>query len=103
VVLDCTVYLDGQSIEPWHPYTQASQVPLSPGQIYELQIEIFPTSETFEPGHQMRVTITTSDIPHEMQTLSTTSDSAGVDTLYFGGLTPSSIYLGSTTPIATSP
>ncbi|HYA67246.1 MAG TPA: CocE/NonD family hydrolase C-terminal non-catalytic domain-containing protein, partial [Acidimicrobiales bacterium] len=78
-------------------------VPLSPGQVYELQIEIFPTSEAFEPGHQMRVTITTSDIPHETQTLSTTSDSAGVDTFYFGGPTPSSIYLGTTTPIAAAP
>ena len=103
VVLGCTVYLDGQSVEPWHPYTQASQVPLGPGQVYQLQVEIFPTSETFESGHEMRVTITTSDIPHEMQTLSTTSDSAGIDTFYFGGPTPSSIYLGTTTPIAVAP
>ncbi len=103
VVLDCTVYLDGQSIDPWHPYTQASQVPLQPENIYELRVEIFPTSETFEPGHQMRVTITTSDIPHEMQTASTTSDSAGMDTFYFGGSTPSSVYLGTTTPLATTP
>lgn len=103
VVLDCSVYLDGQSIDPWHPYTQASQVALKPGKIYELRIEIFPTSETFKPGHQMRVTITTSDVPHEMQTASTTSDSAGMDTFYFGGSTPSSVYLGTTTPLATTP
>ncbi len=96
VVLNCSVYLDGQSIEPWHPYTKASQTALQPGTIYELRIEIFPTSETFEPGHEMRLTITTSDIPHELQTLSTTVSSAGVDTFYFGGKTPSSIYLGTT-------
>lgn len=97
VVLDCTVYLGGHSIDPWHPYTEASQAALQPGKIYELQIEIFSTSETFEPGHEMRITITTSDIPHEMQSLSTTTDSAGVDTFYFGGKTPSSIYVATTT------
>jgi len=98
VVLNCSVYLDFQSIEPWHPYTQASQAALQPGKIYELRIEIFPTSQTFEPGHAMRVTITTSDIPHELQTVSTTVHSVGVDTFYFGGNAPSSIFLGATRP-----
>jgi len=98
VVDGCSQYLDGQSIDPWHPYTEASQKPLEPGKIYELQIEIFPTRATFEPGQRMRVTITTSDVPHETQTLSTTLSSIGVDTFYFGGRTPSSIYLGTTTP-----
>lgn len=98
VVVGCSVYLDGQSVEPWHPYTQASQVPLTPGRIYELRIEIFPTSQTFEPGQQMRLTITTSDVPHETQTLSTTANAVGIDTFYLGGRTPSSIYLGTTTP-----
>lgn len=98
-VLNCSVYLDGQSIEPWHPYTQASQVPLRPGKLYGLRIEIFPTTQTFEPGHQMRMTITTSDYPHELQTASTTASSVGVDSFYFGGRTPSSIYVGTTTPI----
>jgi putative CocE/NonD family hydrolase len=96
IVLDCSVYLDGQSIEPWHPYTQQSQQPLSPGAVYELQVEIFPTSATFEPGHQLRLTITTSDLPHETETASTTASSAGVDTFYFGPSHPSSIYLGTT-------
>jgi putative CocE/NonD family hydrolase len=103
VVLDCSVYLDGQSIQPWHPYTQASQIPLQAGRIYELRMEIFPTSATFEPGHEMRVTITTSDIPHESQSLSTMTGSTGIDTFYFGGNTPSSIYLGTTTPVKPRP
>ncbi|HLX89388.1 MAG TPA: CocE/NonD family hydrolase C-terminal non-catalytic domain-containing protein [Acidimicrobiales bacterium] len=82
---------------PWHPFTPASQVPLTPGQITELQIEVFPTHATIEPGHQLRLTITTSDVPHETQTLSTTTSAVGVDTFYLGGTTPSSIYLGTTT------
>ncbi|HAM03324.1 MAG TPA: hypothetical protein DCQ30_14030 [Acidimicrobiaceae bacterium] len=105
VVLGCSVYLADtsgakQSIEPWHPYTPATQASLEPGVVYELQIEIFPTSATIEPGHSLRVTITTSDVPHEMQTLSTTANSIGLDTFYFGGSSPSSIYLGTISPDA---
>ncbi|MHB8438183.1 MAG: CocE/NonD family hydrolase [Acidimicrobiales bacterium] len=94
VVLDCSVYLDGQMIQPWHPYTPASQTPLTSGHVYLLRIEIFPTSATFEPGHSMRITITTSDAPHEGVTLSTGVGSIGVDTFYVGGPYPSSVYLG---------
>jgi putative CocE/NonD family hydrolase len=99
VVLGCSLYLDGQSIEPWHPYTRASQAPLPQDEIVELQIEVFPTAETFEPGHSMRLTITTSDVPHELQSLSTTTAALGIDTFYLGGEHPSSIYLGTTTPL----
>lgn len=105
VVNGCTVYLpaygsgDPESVEPWHPYLQSTQTPLQPGTIYELQIEIFPTSATIEPGDQLRVTITTSDVPHESQTLSTTANSLGIDTFYFGGQNPSSIYLGTISPL----
>lgn len=98
VVLGCSEYLDGQSIDPWHPYTQASQAPLSPGKITELEIEIFPTHATIEPGQQLRLTITTSDVPHEAQSLSTTGNAIGVDTFYEGGAAASSIYVGTTTP-----
>jgi hypothetical protein len=33
VVDGCTKYLDGQSINSWHPYTEASQKPLQPHKI----------------------------------------------------------------------
>lgn len=104
VVLGCSVYLPdattgvSQSIEPWHPYTRASQQSMQPGTVYELRVEIFPTSATLAKGHRLRVTLTTSDAPHEMQTLSTTAGSAGVDTLWCTATYPSSVYLGTTTP-----
>jgi hypothetical protein len=98
VVNGCSEYLDGASIAPWHPYTAASQTPLIPGEITELRIEVFPTNATIEAGHQLRLTITTSDLPHELQTLSTTVNAVGLDTFYAGGDTPSSVYLGTTTP-----
>ena len=98
VVADCSVYASGQVIEPWHPYTRASQVPLTPGVPTQLQIEIFPTSAVIEPGHSLRLTIATGDFPHETSTASTLANSAGIDTLYIGPNHPSSIYLGTLSP-----
>src|SRR5437016_9720972 len=99
VVADCSVYAGGQVIEPWHPYTRASQVPLTPGVPTQLQIEIFPTSAVIEPGHSLRLTIATGDFPHETSTASTLANSAGgIDTLYLGPDHPSSIYLGTVSP-----
>ncbi len=98
-VVDCSVYSRGRITEPWHPYTQASQVPLTPNVPTELQVEIFPTSAVIQPGHSLRLTISTGDFPHETLTLSTLVDSAGgIDTLYLGPTHPSAIYVGNVYP-----
>src|SRR5207244_2195948 len=103
IVADCSVYAKGHVIEPWHPYTRASQVALTPGVPTPLEIEIFPTSAVIEPGHSLRLTITTGDFPHETPTSSTVVDSAGgIDTLYIGPDHPSSIYLGTVSPAPVS-
>src|SRR5213594_5108519 len=98
VVADCSLYANGQLIEPWHPYTHASQSALTPGVPTRLEIEIFPTSAVIEPGHSLRLTIATGDFPHETSTLSTETSSLGVDTLYLGAGYQSSIYLGTVSP-----
>ena len=98
IVADCSLYAGGQLSEPWHPYTQASQTPLTPGTPTQLDIEIFPTTAVIEPGHSLRLTIATGDFPHETSTLSTLLNSAGIDTLYLGPGHPSSIYLGTVSP-----
>jgi predicted acyl esterase len=102
IVADCSLYAGGQLTEPWHPYTRASQTPLSPGTPTQLEIEIFPTTAVIEPGHALRLTIATGDFPHETSTASTTVDSAGTDTLYVGADHPSSIYLGTVSPAPAS-
>ena len=102
VIVDCSVYSGGRLTEPWHPYTQASQVPLTPGVPTQLQIEIFPTTAVIEPGHALRLTVATGDFPHETPTLSTVVGSAGIDTLYFGPDHPSSIYVGTVSPAPAS-
>jgi putative CocE/NonD family hydrolase len=102
IVADCSVYGGGQLVEPWHPYTRTSQTPLTPGVPTRLEIEIFPTTAVIEPGHALRLTISTGDFPHETSTLSTTATSAGIDTIYIGRDHPSSIYLGAVSPAPTS-
>jgi hypothetical protein len=54
----------GRPILPYHPYTQASVTPVVPGQMTRYDVEVFPTFDTLEPGHRLRVTIATDDFPH---------------------------------------
>jgi putative CocE/NonD family hydrolase len=94
VVVGCTEYANGLPIIPWHPYTRASQSPLESGATYAVDVEIFPTSIVIPAGDQLRVSLTTSDVPHEAPTLSTEADSAGnVVTILYGPQTPSYLYL----------
>ncbi len=58
--------LDGQSIQPWHPFTRASIRPVPAGQPLLLPIEVFPTSATLLPGHRLRITISPYDVPHAL-------------------------------------
>jgi len=102
IVADCSLFLRGALIEPWHPYTHASQTALTPGTPTQLEIEIFPTSAVIQPGHSLRLTIATGDFPHETSPLSTVVGSAGVDTLYLGADHPSSVRLGAVSPAPAS-
>ncbi len=102
IVTDCSIYAKGALIEPWHPYTRASQVALTSGEPTQLEIEIFPTTAVIQPGHSLRLTIGTGDFPHETPTVSTVVDSLGIDTLYLGPDHPSSIYLGTVSPLPAS-
>jgi hypothetical protein len=100
-VIDCSLYFDGVPVVPWHPYTSASQKMLTAGQPTELKIEIFPTSLVVQPGHRLRLSITTGDLPHQGPNASTLVNSiGGTDTIYFGGKTPSSVYVGAVKDVA---
>ncbi|MDX6197198.1 MAG: uncharacterized protein QOJ79_349 [Actinomycetota bacterium] len=93
----CSQYAGGQITVPWHPFTYASSKPLQPNQIYDLQIEIFPTTTQLLPGHRLRVVVMSGDSPHRLDTASTLTGEAnggGLDTIYFGGQTASRLYVG---------
>jgi hypothetical protein len=63
-----------------------------------MMVEIFPTSLVVQPGHRLRLALTTGDLPHQGPNLSTLADSVGgTTTVYFGGTHASRVYLGSDT------
>ncbi len=55
---------DGSPILPDHPYTAASQRPVTPGAVTRYDIEVFPTFAAVPAGWRLRLTVTTADTPH---------------------------------------
>jgi putative CocE/NonD family hydrolase len=56
-------YAHGVMIRPWHPFTQASQQPVTPNDPELYQVEIYPTSSVFKAGDRIRLTIGTANTP----------------------------------------
>src|SRR3546814_1053285 len=55
--------LDGQMIQPWHPYTQDSVQAVGSGNLVMVPVEIFQTSAMIAKGHSLRVAVGASDLP----------------------------------------
>jgi putative CocE/NonD family hydrolase len=53
-------------IRPFHPFTQASQQPVTPNDPALYRIEIYPTSTVFKKGDSIRLTINSADTPATM-------------------------------------
>jgi putative CocE/NonD family hydrolase len=82
-------YLNGTLIQPYHPFTKASQhnlVGTAP-----VDVEIFPTGAAIEPGHRLRLAIQAFDVPHLLPNLSVALAGTTAVTVHTGGLTPSSL------------
>jgi putative CocE/NonD family hydrolase len=84
---------EGDLIRPWHPFTRASQQPVTPNDANEYQIEIYPTSQVFKKGHQMRLTIGTADTPATSTPLPALANETGTITLLHGPDYPSNVLL----------
>jgi len=84
----------GQIIRPWHPFTKASQKPVTPGQPQEYQVEIYPTSHVFKKGHSLRLTVATANTPTTAKPLpSQIAELGGEIRLLRGPAYPSSVLL----------
>ncbi|MGH8530064.1 MAG: CocE/NonD family hydrolase [Nevskiales bacterium] len=95
VVMDCSVYLDGELIQPWHPYTRAAQEDMAAGEIYRFDIEILPLFVVLQPGHSLRLTLKTSDFPKAMPSFSTLANAVGgVTTVYYDPEHPAALIVG---------
>ncbi|MFP5307267.1 MAG: CocE/NonD family hydrolase, partial [Gammaproteobacteria bacterium] len=87
-------YLDGQMIQPWHPFTEDSREDVGFDTPVLLPVEIFPSSFVIKQGHRLRVTVGASDFPHGLPPLTDLVDQlAGVMTIYSDAARPSSIVL----------
>ena len=82
------------------PLTQALPDPVVPGRPYEYRFNLWATAHTFQPGHRIRVDITSSSFPRWDPNLNTghsSWDSAESSTarqrIHVGGATPSMISL----------
>ncbi len=86
--------LDGQMIQPWHPYTQASVQPLPRGEPVLVPVEVFQTSAVIAAGHRLRVSVSASNLPQGVPPLPTLLQSlAGILTIHQDAARPSSVVL----------
>ncbi|MCW3003356.1 MAG: hydrolase, CocE/NonD family [Conexibacter sp.] len=56
----------GHQLQPWHPYTQASVLPVRAGEPTALDVEIFPANWVLKAGHRLKVVVDPSDFPHAL-------------------------------------
>lgn len=59
-------FLDGENIQPWHPFTKTAVKEVTPNEAMELDVEIFPSNFVIKEGHRLRIAIGPSDFPHSM-------------------------------------
>ncbi len=86
--------MNGQMIQPWHPYTAASVQAVGPGNAVLVPVEVFPTSAMIAKGHRLRVAVGASNLPQGVPPLPTLLSSlAGVLTIYSDASHPSKIVL----------
>jgi predicted acyl esterase len=81
---------DGRIYRPWRPHQERSLV--TPGEVVDYLIDVFPVGHVFLPGHELVVKISAppaddNDYAYVQKTL------PGVNTLHFGPDTPSRLML----------
>ncbi|MQA05611.1 MAG: CocE/NonD family hydrolase [Streptosporangiales bacterium] len=56
---------DPQRSEPWRPWhTHDAMQPLTPGEVYEVDVEVWPTSIVVPPGYRIGLTVQGQDYDH---------------------------------------
>ncbi|MFL5911325.1 MAG: CocE/NonD family hydrolase [Gaiellaceae bacterium] len=68
---------NGDPIVPWHPFTHDTLMSVNPGEKDQMEIEIYATDAVLQPGHSLRVTISSGDVPHIMTTTPVTLNTVG--------------------------
>jgi len=93
---------NGDAIVPFHPFTAAGLMPVKPGERDSMNVEIFNTDAVLAPGHRLRVTISSGDVPHLFEPMPSLVTSLGaINTVYRAPASPS--YLTATVAPLGSP
>ncbi|MBC7279406.1 CocE/NonD family hydrolase [Nocardioides sp.] len=86
--------LNGQVVQPWHPFTREAEQPVTPGKIYRVPVEVFPTGAVIKKGHRLRVTVHSYDVPHLLPNVKQlVRGVAGVVTVHHTKAHPSTLIL----------
>jgi uncharacterized protein len=56
----------GHLLQPWHPFTQASVLPVDANTPTALDVEVFPSNWVLKAGHQLKITVDPADFPHAL-------------------------------------
>jgi uncharacterized protein len=89
-----SVRRDGELLQPWHPFTRAAQLPVTPGKVMRVDVEVFPTGAVLRTGHRLQITLQSFDTPHLAPTVPQVIDGAGgVITVHHSRSLPSRITL----------
>lgn len=76
-------YLRGEMIQPWHPFTAAATLPVSPGEIIKVPVEIFPVAALIRTGHKLRISISASNQSQGIwSTPAQVKANGGISTIY---------------------
>lgn len=54
-------YIDGEMIQPFHYLTEERVLPVVPGDVIRMPVEIFPTSVIILKGHKLRISVAASN------------------------------------------
>jgi putative CocE/NonD family hydrolase len=90
-------YLDGTLVQPFHPFTRESQQPLTG--TAPIDVEVFPTGASIEPGHRLRLAIQAFDVPHLAPNLTLLPGSLSALTVHTGPSTPSVLTVPAVVPV----
>lgn len=72
----------GEMIQPWHPFTKESRLPVESGVPVPVDVEIFPTNGVIRAGHALRISISASPVPRLALPDAVASLGATVDILH---------------------
>jgi putative CocE/NonD family hydrolase len=85
---------DGQTLQPYHPFTRAAQLTVTPGKVMKVDVEVFPTGAVLMKGHRLRITVQAFDTPHLVPTApQLVNELGGVITIHHSAKYPSRLTL----------